>query len=127
MYVEHMGICVGHPFEMADWYVRNFDFEILKKSGTKDDGVVFIGDGKGNTVLELYNAPGTGKINFSSLTPLQFHIAIEVESPYEKSLELEKAGAKIEGKPVSDNDWKYMVRDPWGLTLQILNRQPKLK
>jgi catechol-2,3-dioxygenase len=129
MSIEHIGLCVDEPFDMADWYVKNLNFTILKKDGSKNDGVVFIEDSKGKTILELYNAPGIERINFSSLTPLQFHIAIEVENPYEKSLDLEKVGAKIEGESIRNNykGEKYMVRDPWGVTLQILNRKPKLK
>ncbi len=129
MSIEHIGFCVEKPFDMADWYVRNLNFSILIKDGTKTDRVVFIEDSKGKTILELYNLPGTEKINFSSIAPLQFLIAIEAENPYEKTLDLEKAGVKIEGESIRNSykGEKFFIRDPWGLTLQILNRKPKLK
>jgi hypothetical protein len=60
MSIEHIGLCVDEPFDMA----------IPKKDGSKSDSVVFIEDSNGKTFPELYNIPGIERINFSSLTPL---------------------------------------------------------
>ena len=67
--IEHIGLCVENPYDMADWYVKNLGFHILKKGGNNDDGVVFIEDSKNNTVLELYNLPGLTRMPFSSFEP----------------------------------------------------------
>lgn len=129
MSIEHIGFCVDEPYRMANWYVENLNFRIIKKGGSETDGVVFIEDSKGKTILELYNVPGIKKMNFSTFVPLQFHIGIEVTNPLEKAKELVKSGAKLVGESIRNSykGEKYLIRDPWGLTLQILNRKPKLK
>ena len=57
MNIEHIGICVSAPISMGVWYRDNLGFKIVLSAGNDVDGVSFVVDSEGNTILELCKLP----------------------------------------------------------------------
>ncbi len=128
MNIEHIGFLSHEPIQMGQWYKDNLGFRIIIVDGSDSDGVVFLEDDNG-TVLEIGNLPGISPVDFRLHHPLSFHLAIECLSPENEAKRLVEAGAELVGESLKNahKGEKILVRDPWGLTIQLLNRKIKLK
>jgi hypothetical protein len=113
---------------MGNWYRDHLGFRILRSAGDDTEGVSFIVDSAGRTVLELGNLPEVASLDPRSLSPLQIHIAIECQDPTAKAQQLVGAGAEFIGESPRNAypGEKVLVRDPWGFVIQLLNRETKL-
>ena len=60
MTIEHIGLSVPAPRSMAEWYCRHLGFRLIQGGGSDTDGVAFIVDEAGGTVLEVFNVPIAG-------------------------------------------------------------------
>jgi catechol 2,3-dioxygenase-like lactoylglutathione lyase family enzyme len=128
MTIEHIGICVPAPISMGNWYRDHLGFKILHSGGDDAEGVSFIIDSAGKTVLELGKLAEGPPLDPRSLLPLQLHIAIECQDPAAEAQRLVAAGAELIGESPHNAypGEKILVRDPWGFVIQLLNRQAKL-
>jgi catechol-2,3-dioxygenase len=64
--IEHIGISVSQPIEMASWYQRVLGFEIIFSGQDSEKAVAFICDVNKSVVLELGQIP--------NVTPLRDRI-----------------------------------------------------
>ncbi|MBN1810199.1 MAG: VOC family protein [Anaerolineae bacterium] len=128
MRIEHIGICVPAPISMGDWYRDHLGFKILHSGGDDAEGVSFIVDSAGKTVLELGKLAEGPPLNPHSLSPLQLHIAIECQDPAAEAQRLVSVGGELIGESPRNayQGEKILIRDPWGFVIQLLNRQSKL-
>ena len=129
MKIEHIGICVAAPISMGEWYRDNLGFKIIRSAGDDIDGVSFVVDGEGKTILELGRLPEGPPLDGRSLLPLQLHIAVECEDPSAEAERLIDAGAELLGESPRNRykGEKILIRDPWGYTIQLVNRKDKLR
>jgi len=113
---------------MGKWYEENLGFKIIHTHGNDKDGVNFLYDEKSGFLLELFRSPDAGILEFSYMRPITFHLAIDCKDPLALAKQLESHGAKIiEGSHNIDHDSeKILIKDPWGMTLQLINRNKKL-
>lgn len=128
MKIEHFAINVKDPIAMAAWYVANMGMSIVRKS----DGAAlthFLGDNSGQVMVEIYNNPPDQVPDYASMNPLLLHLAFVCENPNQKRAELEAVGATFaEEVHVKDGSHLVMMRDPWGLAIQLCKRGvPMLK
>lgn len=129
MGIEHIGLSVSAPIDMSNWYCAIFGFRVVRQEGTNDDGVSFIIDDNEETILELYKLPEVPALPVNTFIPIQFHIAIDCEKPFETANILVDKGATFVGE-APRNEYKgekYLIRDPWGFVIQLVNRKTKLK
>lgn len=128
MRIEHVGLCLPAPISMGHWYKDHLGFEILRSEGDDAEGVCFIVDSAGQTVLELGKLAEGPPLDPRALRPLQLHIAIECDDPTTEAQRLVAAGAEWVGESPRNAypGEKVLVRDPWGFVIQLLNRQSKL-
>ena len=126
--VEHIGICVDAPISMGNWYRDHLGFRILHSAGDDTEGVSFIVDSVGKTVLELGKLAEGPPLDPRSLSPLQLHVAIKCEDPAAEAERLVAVGAELIGESPRNAypGEKTLVRDPWGFVIQLLNRKQKL-
>ena len=126
--IEHIGICVAAPISMGEWYRDNLGFRIILCAGDDVDGVSFVVDSGGKAILELAKLPEGPPLDGRSLLPLQLHIAVECEDPSAEAERLINAGAELLGESPRNSykGEKVLIRDPWGYTIQLLNRKEKL-
>ena len=123
MQIEHFGYAVDEPAKSAEWYGKHLGFTV--KRGTDEPVPVrFLADATGRVMLEIYNNPQVKAPDSQSMDPLLMHIAFCCDDVPATAERLVAAGATlISGPEVLDSgDCLAMLRDPWGLALQLAKR-----
>lgn len=128
MKIEHFALNVEDPLGMADWYVTNLGMNIVKKK-QEAPFMHFLGDDSGQVMIEIYRNPADKIPDYADMDPLLIHLAFVSEKPDEDKERLTKAGASvISDEKFEDGTHLVMMRDPWGLALQLCKRgTPMLK
>ncbi|MDR2512253.1 MAG: VOC family protein [Puniceicoccales bacterium] len=127
MFIEHLAFQHPDPVAAANWYQQHLGFSIVRSS----DGPAharFLADGAGKTVLEIYNNPSAPMPDYPALSPLVLHVALFSTNPEIDTTRLINAGATLIDAPVKtpSGDTLAMLRDPWGIPLQIAHRAKPL-
>jgi glyoxylase I family protein len=123
MRIEHAGIQVQNPAAMADWYIAHLGFK-CRRSSDDPAPVRFIADNSGRVMLEIYRNPGVVVPDYAAMDPLLLHVAFVCEDVSESVRRLVHAGATlVAGPEIKPNgDELAMLRDPWGLAIQLCRR-----
>jgi catechol 2,3-dioxygenase-like lactoylglutathione lyase family enzyme len=122
MKIEHFAINVADPVAMADWYVNHMGMSIVRKS---DSHALthFLGDDSCQVMVEIYCNPSDQVPDYATMSPLLLHLAFVCEDPVQKRAELEMVGATFaEEVHIKDGSHLVMMRDPWGLAIQLCKR-----
>lgn len=124
--LEHVALNVSDPAAMAAWYVKHLGMRIVQQSAVPPY-IHFIADVAGRTVIEVYNNPGDPIPDYASLHPLRLHVAFATADPEGSRAELVAAGATaVDDVKREDGTRLIMLRDPWGLALQLCKRPEAL-
>ena len=120
--IEHVALNVADPVAMADWYVAHLGMRIVRRV----DGAPhtrFLADAAGQTVVEVYGHETTRIPDYAAMDPLELHLAFDSADPDGDRDALVQAGATAvsEGR-LPDGSRLLMLRDPWGLALQLCAR-----
>lgn len=123
MKLEHFALQVSDPAAMADWYVANLGCRIARRGG-EPSHARFVSDTQGAVMMELYRNPKVSVPDYAALDPLLLHVAFLTEQPKADRDRLVRAGAKVVEDlfTSSSGDQVVMLRDPWGLALQLVKR-----
>jgi catechol 2,3-dioxygenase-like lactoylglutathione lyase family enzyme len=125
MKLEHIAFNVKDPVAVAAWYVEYLGFEIVVHKPAPHQ-THFLGDGAGS-VIEIYCNPTDQVPDYASQNPLIFHLAVVSEDPAEDAERLIAAGAQwVEEVIPEEGSHLIMLRDPWGLALQLCKRARSL-
>ena len=122
MKFEHFALNVPDPRAHAQWYVRHLGFTIAR---AREDAPFthFLADETGRTIVELYTNPKAAIPDYAAAHPLCFHIAVVAADAKAERARLEAAGAKLFlEEPQPDGSLLIMLRDPWGVPLQLCQR-----
>ena len=123
MNIEHFAYQVEHPAAAADWYIEHLAFSV-KKSADTPVPVRFLADVSGRVMIEIYNNPKVKTPDYASMDPLLLHLAFCCDQVPENAARLQAAGATLVSGPEEINgDELAMLRDPWGLAIQLCNRK----
>jgi glyoxylase I family protein len=125
MKIEHIGYMVENPAEVAAWYVKNLGFKIKRKPGGTPDPH-FLADSSGQVMIEIYNNPQATVPDYALMDPLVLHLALIVEDDVDSVKQsLLAAGASIASDTMVTpaGDRLAMLRDPWGLAIQLCKRK----
>lgn len=125
MKIEHIGYMVQAPIQVAEWYCQNMGFRVAR--GMQVSPIThFLLDAGGNGMLEVYNNPAASVPDYTSMDPLVFHIAFDIGG---ESLEGIRDRLLANGATLYSNlattpagDQLIMLRDPWGLAIQLAKR-----
>lgn len=121
MKFEHLGLNVSDPVAVAQWYVEHIGLTIVKKSDTGAK-THFLADPSG-VMLEVYNNPPEAVPDYATMNPLLLHVALTSENPTADKDRLVAAGATVvEEIHLDDGSHLFMMRDPWGLAIQLCKR-----
>jgi glyoxylase I family protein len=128
MRVEHIAFQVKEPAAVADWYVRALGFRVARHAGGPAN-THFLADEAGRVVLELYNNPAAPQPDYASMHPLMLHVAFVAEDIMATHARLLAAGATNFSAPETtpSGDQFAMLRDPFGLPLQLVRRKTPLE
>ena len=122
MRIEHVAFNVAAPVEMAAWYVEHLGMRVVR---FVDDGTAthFLADSSGQSLLEIYRNPRADVPDYTAMHPLELHIALVVDDAMAESQRLAAAGARqVDEVRKPDGSILLMLRDPWGLALQLCQR-----
>ncbi|MBK8475161.1 MAG: VOC family protein [Opitutaceae bacterium] len=122
MKFEHFALNVPAPREMAAWYVAHLGLQILRSSDT-GSLAHFLGDDSGRVFFELYHNPVAPVPDYAAQNPLTFHFALFAPDAKALRAALVAAGATLLSEDtLADGSVLVMLRDPWGVALQLCQR-----
>ncbi len=124
MKIEHVAFQIEDPRAAAQWYVEHLGLTIKRSQAQSPHGQ-FLADAGDAVMLEFYNNPKVAVPDYRLIDPLVLHIALATSDVTAARARLIAAGARPEGDAaVTDaGDHVAMLRDPWGLAIQLVRRQ----
>jgi glyoxylase I family protein len=122
MKLEHVALQVADPVAMARWYEEHLGMRVVRQ-GEAPGNARFVADDAGASILELY--AGTLPVpDYAAMDPALLHVAFAAEDVAAVRERLIAAGATPVGDVVLTpaGDRFAMLRDPWGLAVQLAGR-----
>jgi glyoxylase I family protein len=124
--LEHIACNVSEPVAMAAWYVAHLGMRVVRRIQTAPH-IHFLADASGRVAIEIYNNAADPIPDYASLHPLRFHVAFSTDDPDAVRAALVGAGATfVDEQTQADGSRLLMLRDPWGLPLQLCKRSTPL-
>lgn len=122
MKFEHFAINVPDARTQAQWYVEHLGFKIAR-SRADAPYTHFLADETGRIIVEIYSNPKAAIPDYFANHPLCFHMAVVSKDTVADRQRLEQAGAvHFLDEPQPDGTQLTMMRDPWGIPLQLCQR-----
>lgn len=124
MKIEHTAYQVRDPVAVGEWYVEHFGMTV-KRSQAESPFMRFLADDGDGVMLEFYSNPAVEVPDYRDLHPVVFHLAFLTNDVRATRARLLAAGATAEGEMsvTSAGDEMAMLRDPWGLPVQLIKRR----
>jgi glyoxylase I family protein len=121
--IEHTAYQVADPVALARWYVAHLGLRIKRAQDTPPFGHFLADDGDA-VMLEFYRNETLPVPDYRSMNPLALHLAFLADDVPAVRTRLLAAGATAEGDVVRNpaGDEVAMLRDPWGLAVQLIRR-----
>ena len=122
MKLEHVALLVADPVAVGAWYETHLGMRVVR-AGDAPGHARFLADDAGASVLEIY--AGTPPVpDYGAMDPALLHVAFAAEDVGATRARLIAAGAVPVGEVVVTpaGDAFAMLRDPWGLALQLARR-----
>jgi glyoxylase I family protein len=124
--IEHIAFNVADPVAAAAWYVQHLGMRVARYGGGPTE-IHFLADAAGASVVELYHNPAAAVPDFAAMHPMQMHVAFAADDPDAEAARLQAAGATLEdGSDLPDGSRLVMLRDPWGVPVQLVRRSTPL-
>ena len=124
--VEHVALNVADAAAIAAWYVKNLGMRIVRQSNVAPF-IHFVADAGGRTVIEFYSNADDPIPDYRSMHPLRLHVAFATSDPDGARRALVAAGASfVDEMTREDGTRLLMLRDPWGLAIQLCKRATPL-
>ncbi len=127
MRVEHVAFQVDDPNAVSKWYCDNLGMRQVRQ-GPGPTFMTFLADDGDNVMFEIYNNSEVETPDYSAQNPLLLHLAFSSEDVDGDRDKLIAAGATPVGDVWhrEDGDVLAMLRDPWGLPVQVLSRKERM-
>jgi glyoxylase I family protein len=124
--LEHVALNVADPRAMAAWYVAHLGMRVVRQvSGPPHTR--FLVDAAGASVVEIYLNEDAAIPDYRAMDPLLLHLAFDSADPDADRAALVAAGATaVSDSRLPDGSRLLMLRDPWGLALQLCARSVPL-
>jgi|ERR1017187_199930 glyoxylase I family protein len=122
MKFEHFALNVEDARATVQWYTSHLGLRIAR---TRPDApyTSFLADESGRVIMEIYSNPAAPVPDYASAHPLCFHVAFVADDPNATRIRLLAAGAKAAyEETLPDGSFLIMLRDPWGLPIQLVRR-----
>ncbi|MDB5263327.1 MAG: ribosomal protein [Adhaeribacter sp.] len=127
MKLEHFALNVENPIAMAAWYVTNLGLRVIRQMAAAPF-TTFLADDSSRIMIEIYLNPVDEVLPYRQMNPLLVHLAFVSADPNTDKDRLVAAGAEmVSDQRLEDGSHLVMLRDPWGLAVQLCRRgQPML-
>ena len=128
MDIEHIALNIKDPVKAAEWHTNNLGMKVIRSSG-EAPYVHFIADKAGRVLFEFYSNPDAPVPDYASMDPLVLHIAFKSDDVKSQRQRLIDGGATPEGEITNTpaGDEIAMLRDPWGIPIQLVKRAKPIK
>ena len=124
MQFEHAALNVPDPSAMAAWWIEHCGMRNVR---AEDKPPFFLADASGRTILELYHNEAAPVPDYAAQHHLTLHIAFAVRDADATRDRLIAAGATlVSDAKLPDGTQLVMLRDPWGVALQLVQRDTPL-
>jgi catechol 2,3-dioxygenase-like lactoylglutathione lyase family enzyme len=124
--IEHVALNVRDPRAMAEWYVAHLGMRVVRQVAGPPH-TRFLADAAGRTVVEIYENGEARIPDYRAMDPLELHLAFDATAPDADGDALVAAGATlVSDSRLPDGSRLLMLRDPWGLALQLCARATPL-
>jgi glyoxylase I family protein len=123
MRIEHFAFNVQDPVAVAAWYTEHLGMRVVRQGGPPTH-TTFLAAETDHVILEIYNNPPDAVPDYAKQDPLILHIAFECDDLDAERDRLLAAGATV-AQPLlttPQGDHLLMMRDPWGLAIQLAHR-----
>lgn len=119
---EHLAINVSDPVAVAAWYVEHLGMEVVRR-GDPPVSMHFLADASRRAMIEIYTNGSAPTDAYKEMHPAQLHVAFSSTDPHADADRLVAAGATlVEHLHNPDGSHLTMMRDPWGLAIQLAKR-----
>ena len=126
MVFEHVALNVPDSRAMAAWYTTHCGLQVVH-AGETPPYVRFVADSTGRVIMELYTNPKASVPDYAAQHPLVLHVAFAVSDIEATKARLLQAGATLfSDETLPDGSRLVMLRDPWGIPLQLVKRNKPL-
>lgn len=128
MKIEHLAMNVPDPLAMARWYVDHLGLTVKRRFLEAPWGH-FLADDSGTVMIEIYGNSQAPALDLPKVAPPALHLAFLSKDIAADVARLTTAGATLVSGPetAANGDGLAMLRDPWGVCLQLVKRsQPMI-
>jgi len=128
MKIEHLALNVPDPLAMARWYVDHLGLTVKRRFLEAPWGHL-LADESGSVMIEIYGNAKAPALDLPSVAPPALHLAFLSRDIAADVARLSAAGATLVSGPetAANGDGLAMLRDPWGVCLQLVKRtQPMI-
>lgn len=127
MKLEHVAFVVDDPDAVAKWYCEHLGMKLIRQ-GPPPVKMTFLADSAGQSMFEVYHQPEVKTTNYKAMHHLALHFAFYAEDIHGQFARLKAAGATVVQEPsqTEAGDTLAMLRDPWGVAIQLVNRKKKM-
>jgi hypothetical protein len=125
--IEHIAFQVEDPVSVSQWYIENLGMTLKRAYPQRPFGQFLADDGDA-VMLEFYNNPKASVPDYRQIDPVVLHVAFYTDDVSSSRFRLLSAGATAEGDIVATDsgDHLAMLRDPWGLAVQLVHRAERM-
>lgn len=122
MVFEHFALNVSNIAAVVPWYVAHLDLKVASEQH-EPPFMTFLADSSDRVVMELYYRPDEAITDFKKQHPLTFHVAfVSTEVEADRDRLLQEGASLVEEVHTADGSHLVMLRDPWGMPLQLCQR-----
>ncbi|HOT92844.1 MAG TPA: VOC family protein [Anaerolineae bacterium] len=122
MKFEHFALNVPDAAAMAAWYVKHLSMQIVR-AVQGAPYTHFLADATGRVVMEIYTNSTAPIADYATQDPLCFHVAFAVEDAAAvRDYLLANGATLVVNQTLNDGSLLVMLRDPWGVALQLCQR-----
>ncbi|MGF1634428.1 MAG: VOC family protein [Phycisphaerae bacterium] len=127
MKLEHLALNLPDPDAFSRWYVQHVGMKLVRSSPPPMNGR-FLADASGAVMLEVYQNAAAPVPDYAAQNPLTLHVAFIAADVPAEAARLQAAGATLHDGPTTtpDGDVVCMLRDPWGVGLQLVQRANRM-
>ena len=121
--LDHFALQHPEPEAVSAWLCLNLGMTVHRVS-TSASRARFLKCPTTGVMLEIYRQPDAPVPDYPALPPAVMHLAFYADDIVAEGARLVAAGAKKAGEPGTNSagDRHLMLRDPWGVPLQLVSR-----
>lgn len=124
MRFEHLAVNVKDARAVMKWYVDTLGL-VVKRHIPEPPYITFLADQDGHMMFEFYEQPTASIADYTAMQANTLHVAFLVDDIAGTREQWIKAGGTADGEinTTAAGDKLAFVRDPWGFTLQLVQRK----